>query len=958
MIVLAVLLLLLIVLPYAFRGPIVERIKYEVNEQVDARVDFGRFGLSVLRSFPDVSLRISDVVVINEAPFEGDTLASIGRVVLTIDLRSVIGANGYEVKRIRLDSPDLRLRFLKDRSANWNIIPAAERIEEKPEPAEAFDFSLALRSVEIRNGRFFYYDDVYLTYIDVDGLNGRLRGDLTMDVTNISTRNARIESFSLRYDRFPVLSNVGVGLTAQMEMDVRNRVFDFRGNELLINALPVQFDGLISLPPGGGTMMDFSFAASRSDFAAFLSLVPAIYTDDFASLQTAGNMAFSGNVNGLLKGESIPFFDLNLKVNDGMFRYPGLPASVSDVQVDARIFNEGNRTDNVVIHMPELRMLLADNPVEARFGMRTPVSDPYIDIDLVGSLNLADIGTFIPLEESMILEGLLESRLEAAGHLSDLESGAYRNFSAEGWVRASDIIAEADLLPARLELSRAEATFSPQYLRVRSLQAKLGDSDVQASGRIDNILQYLFDGQVLTGYFDVRSAYLDINQLMPGAQEPERPVARRPATPEEKRPRAPGERPEEDPFTLSVIRVPENIDFTLDARLRRVVFGEMDMQNLGGRLRVADQQVNMDRLAMDMLGGRLTLNGWYNTREALPDVSFALDFSSFDLAESFQTLNTVRVLAPIGQYARGKVSGGLTLNAQLDRSMMPVLASMSGRGNVRSSDLVVNNHPVMLSLAEQIHIDIFKQMDVRNVSLRFSFADGKVETAPFTIGFGRSEAQISGATWFDRRIDYAMRVDIPREQFGRDANQVLDNLVSQAAGRGIRVDPGDMVRLDVHLGGTIASPEVSVSMTGMMDAVKDQLRDEVDRVLREAENRIRDEVYRARTRTEEAARERIDDTREQLQEALEARARAVIEEAEARAASIRREAARAAEQIRGEARKQADRIVEEASGTVAKAAARRAGDVVVAEADRRANQLEEEADRRAREIVDEARRKK
>ncbi len=932
-IVLAVLLLLLIVLPYAFRGPIVERIKYEVNEQVDARVDFGRVGLSVLRSFPDVSLRISDVVVINEAPFEGDTLASIGRVVLTIDLRSVIGANGYEVKRIRLDSPDLRLRFLKDRSANWNIIPAAERIEEKPDPAEAFDFSLALRSVEIRNGRFFYYDDVYLTYIDVDGLNGRLRGDLTMDVTNISARNARIESFSLRYDRFPVLSNVGVGLTAQMEMDVRNRVFDFRENELLINALPVQFDGLISLPPGGGTMMDFSFAASRSDFAAFLSLVPAIYTDDFASLQTAGNMAFSGNVNGLLKGESIPSFDLNLKVDDGMFRYTGLPASVSDVQVDARIFNEGNRTDNVVIHMPELRMLLADNPVEARFGMRTPVSDPYIDMGLVGSLNLADIGTFIPLEEGMILEGLLESRLEAAGHLSDLESGAYRNFSAEGWVRASDIIAEADLLPARLELSRAEATFSPQYLRVRSLQAKLGDSDVQASGRIDNILQYLFDGQVLTGHFDVRSDNVNINQMIPEAPEA---------------------KPADEPFALSVIRVPENIDFTLDARLRRVVFGEMDMQNLGGRLRVADQQVNMDRLAMDMLGGRLTLNGWYNTREALPDVSFALDFSSFDLAESFQTLNTVRVLAPIGQYARGTVSGGLTLNTQLDQSMMPVLASMSGRGSVRSSDLVVNNHPVMLSLAEHIHIDIFKQMDVRNVSLRFSFADGKVETAPFTIGFGRSEAQISGATWFDRRIDYAMRVDIPREQFGREANQVLDNLVLQAAGRGIRVDPGDMVRLDVHLGGTIASPEVSVSMTGMMDAVKDQLRDEVDRVLREAEDRIRDEVDRARTRTEEAARERIDDTREQRQEALEARARAIIEEAEARAASIRREAARAAEQIRGEARKQADRMVEEASGTVAKAAARRAGDAIIAEAGRRTLQLEEDADQRAQGIVEEA----
>ena len=955
LILVAVLLLLLILLPYAFRGKIVERIKHEVNEQVEARVDFGRFGLSVLRSFPDVSLRINDILVINEAPFEGDTLASIGRIVLTIDLRSVIAAEGYEIKRIRLQSPDLRLRFLEDRSANWDIFTAAAHPEERPGPDEAASFSLALRSVEIRNGRFLYYDDVYLTYIDAEGIHGRFRGDLTMDVTNVSTRNTRIETFSLRYDRFPVLSNVQARLVAEMEMDVRDWVFDFRDNELLINELPLQFDGLISLPPGGGTMMDFSFAASRSDFASFLSLVPAIYTGDFASLKTAGNLALHGQVNGLLKGERIPAFDMRLNIGDGMFQYPGLPSSVSDVQVDARIFNEGNRTDQVVIHVPELRMMLAENPVSAHFGLHTPVSDPHVNMGLAGSLNLAGIGTFFPLKEGMVLEGLLESRLEAAGNLSALEKGAYRDFHAEGWIRAGDIVAEAGFLPARLELPRAEATFSPQYLGVRSLQAKLGDSDVQASGRIDNIIQYLFDGQVLTGRFDVRSAYMDINQLMPGAPEPEKPAARRPATPEEKRLRAPGESPEGDAVALSVINVPGNIDFTLDARIGHLLFGRMQMQNMNGRLRVANQQVNMERLAMDMLGGRLTLNGSYHTRDELPDVSFALDFSSFDLTEGFRTLNTVRVLAPIGEYARGKISGGLTLNAQLDESMMPVPASLSGRGNVRSENLVVDNHPAMLSLADRMHIDLFKQMDVRNVSLRFSFAEGKVETPPFDIRFGRSQAQISGTTWFDRRIDYAMRIDIPREQFGREANQVLENLVSQAAARGIRVDPGDRVRLDVQLGGTVTSPEVSVSMPGVMDAVRDQLRDEVERVVREAEGRVRDEVNRARERAEDAARERIDDTREQVQEALEARARAVIEEAEARAASIRREAARAAARIREEARKQADRMVEEASGVVAKAAARRAGDVVVAEADRRADQLEEEADRRAGEILEEAR---
>ncbi len=932
-IVIVVLLLLLVILPFAFQGAIVERIKHEVNEQVDARVDFGRYRLSLLRHFPDVSLRVDDIVIVNEEPFEGDTLANIGRVVVTIDLRSFFSDDGYEIKRIRLLSPDLRLRYLADRSANWDIIPAPEEVPGEPEEAEPSDFKLALRSVDIRDGRVLYHDDVFLTYIDVEGLNGRLHGDLTMDITNISTRDARIESFSLRYDRFPVLSRVGVGLTAEMEMDLRDWIFTFRDNELLINALPVSFDGIISLPPGGGTMMDFSFAAARSDFAAFLSLIPAMYTDDFAALETAGAMNLTGHVNGLLKGEAIPAFSLSLAIDDGMFRYPDLPASVSNVNVEAHIVNEGIDIDDVTLDIPSFRMQLADNPVGARFALRTPVSDPWVDVAIDGNLDLGDVETFVPLPEGMLLSGLLESNLEARGHISALERAEYQLFHAEGGVRATDVMADAKMLPAQLEISQADALFSPRHLTVNTLQARMGESDLYASGQIDNIVQYLFHGGLLTGRFDVRSDNMDINQIMPDMPET-----------------AEGD----EPMELAVIPVPGNIDFQLFAQLQRVIFGGMDIKNLEGTLHVADQQVTMDQLGMDMFGGRLALNGSYNTRDTLPGVSFALDFFSFDMAAAFNTFNTVRLLAPIGEYASGLISGGFSMNATLDESLQPLLATLSGRGSLRSSAVIIDNNPSLMRLADRMQMDMFTELDVRDVALRFSFSEGKVETEPFDIRFGRSGAQISGSTWFDQRIDYAMRLDIPYEQFGTQAMGVLDNLVAQAADKGIDVDPGERVRVDVHIGGTVTNPSITLGMPGVIEGLSDRLRDEAVRIIRDTEERVRDEVDRVRDRTEEAVREQVDEVREEIQEELEARAQQVIDEAERRAASIRREAANAAGRVRQEARKQAERLLEEASGPIATAAARRTGDAIIAEADRRANQIEEEADTRAQRIVDEA----
>ncbi len=1071
LIVVLALLIMLISLPIIFQGAIVDRIKYEVNEQLDARVDFGRYRISLLRSFPDASLRLDDIIVENEAPFEGDTLASIERLRVTIDLRSLFG-DGYEIKHIQLIRPDLRFRMLEDRSANWDIVPVAEKDpdDEQDVPAEPSEFSLALRSIEIRDANILYHDDVFLTYVDVKGLTGRMRGDLTMDVTNVRTRNARIDALSLRYDRMPILSNVGVDLTAEVEMNLRDWVFTFRENEFVLNALPLVFDGVISLPEDGGTMMDFSFASARSDFAAFLSIIPALYTDDFAELRTDGSLAMQGKVNGLLKGDQMPGFDFMLKIDDGMFSYPDLPESVRDVHIDLQVANEGAHLDDVRINMPVFSLNMGGNPFNARFAMRNPVSDPWVDLAMNLHLNLGEVMQFLPLEEDMVLqglaeanleaigrissdlleddqipgfefmlkvddgmfsypdlpesvrdvyidlqvvnegdrmddvrinmpvfslnmgnnpfnarlamrnltsdpwidaalqtsldlgevmrlmpmqedlllEGIIESDLEARGHLSALESGAYQDFHATGYFAASAIRADVPMLPAPFEMEQLETRFSPQHLAIESMRAGMADNVMEVSGRIDNILQYAIDGDVLRGNLDISAEYLNINAFMPDMPEARELEARSEEALDAEAV------PAEAPAQLSVIRVPENIDFTMNARIGQLIFDDLDITNLSGGIRVFEQQATLDRLAMNLLGGQLALGGSYDTRMKDPEMSLSLDLSGFDIPQTFNTFNTMEVLAPVGQYARGMISGGLTINASLDQTMQPRLETLSGAGNLQARNLILENLPTLVSLAERLDMDLFREVNVGDALLRFTFADGMVETEPFEITFGHSDATISGTTWFDQRIDYVMRVGIPHDQFGTRANQVLDNLISDAADRGFDIDPGDRVEIDVLVTGTVTNPELSLDMSGTIDDVRDQIRGEVDRFLQETEDRIRDEADDARDRAEQEARERLDESRERIDQELEQRAEQVIAEAERQAENIRNEASRAADRVRREARERADKLVEEAEGPIATAAARRAAESLVNEANRRADQLEEEADKRAQRIVDEA----
>src|SRR3954471_22408884 len=95
-IIILVLLVLIITLPIIFKGKIVALVKEEANKNLNAKVDFGDFSLSLIRSFPNFSLSMENLSVINLAPFDGDTLVFAKDLAITIDLMSVI--KGDQIK--------------------------------------------------------------------------------------------------------------------------------------------------------------------------------------------------------------------------------------------------------------------------------------------------------------------------------------------------------------------------------------------------------------------------------------------------------------------------------------------------------------------------------------------------------------------------------------------------------------------------------------------------------------------------------------------------------------------------------------------------------------------------------------------------------------------------------------------------------------------------------------------
>src|SRR6187402_3201451 len=100
---LLLIIILLIAAPFIFKDKIVAIVKEQANNNLNAKVDFGDFDLSLISSFPDFRFKINNVSVIGINEFKKDTLAYIGRLALDINLQSVIKGEQYQINSIVID---------------------------------------------------------------------------------------------------------------------------------------------------------------------------------------------------------------------------------------------------------------------------------------------------------------------------------------------------------------------------------------------------------------------------------------------------------------------------------------------------------------------------------------------------------------------------------------------------------------------------------------------------------------------------------------------------------------------------------------------------------------------------------------------------------------------------------------------------------------------------------------
>lgn len=915
-----VLIIAIIAAPFIFKDKLVQLVKDEANKNLNAKVDFGDFDLTLFSSFPDFRFKIKNVSVINIEPFEGDTLAFIKELSIDLNIKSVIAGDNYQVNALVIDAPAINATVLSDGRASWDIAKASTDTltTETPTDTSATKFALKLKSLKIINANISYNDNQGNMNALLKNMNYTLSGDFTQD-NFILSNLLEIDELTYNMSGVGYLTKTKTRFKADIDMDMPNMKFTFKENEFSLNDLALAFDGFVAMPTDD-IAMDLKFAAKQTEFKSILSLIPSVYSKDFASVQTKGKLKLDGMAKGTMhtspdgKSDTYPSFEINLGIAEAMFKYPSLPKSVNNINIDVHVENKKDFLDATVVDVNKFHLEMAGNPIDLWAHVKTPISDPDLSAQIKGAINLASVKDFIPLEQGDEMSGDIKADISAAGKMSSIDKKEYDKFKMSGSLEIDKMNYKTTTLPYDVMLNTMKLVFNTQFVELAAFDAKLGKSDVKANGKIDNFMQYVFKDSLIVGRFNLQSELMDLNQLMSSSSSTTASTTST-ATPT-------------DTVPMSVVEVPGNVDFVLTTKITKTLYDNLEIDNLNGNVVVRKKKVDMTNLSLGILGGKVLMNGYYETTNPKkPTVDLSFKVENFDIQKTYNTFNTVQKLAPIGKYAKGVFTATLEdFKATLDDKMEPVMNTIQGHGVFKTNNVNVSGFEPFVKLGDALKMDKLKSLDIQNVVADYEFKDGRVNLRnPVKVKIDKINAEITGSTGFDQTIDYKWKMQVPSEMFGSQANSALTGLLSQAnAAAGTTISVPKILNVNALFGGTVMKPTVKTDLKDMAKDTKEEVKEQVIATVKDKAN---DEAQK------------------------------ILADAQAQVDKIRAETQALVNKTKQEGYAQADQLVEQANNPLAKVAAKKTAEVAKKEVDKKCQKILDESEARCQKILDDAKAK-
>lgn len=797
-IVLVVLVGALIAAPFFLKGKITKVIKEKVNTSINATFDFADADLSFFKSFPNATVTLEGISLINKAPFAGDTLFASNKVELKMSVMELFKDPNepIELTYLKVDGAQLNIKYDMAENANYDIA-----LDKGPNAPETDDnFLLTLQKYEILNSTVVYHDMASNMRLEITEMNHNGTGDLSLEKSELDTQTTALVSFEM--DSTNYLNKNPVQLKALIGVDLKEEKYTFLKNEALVNQLPLVFEGYVKMLEEGQEV-NISFKTPSSDFKNFLAVIPETYSKNIENVKTTGNFIVAGAFTGIVDDLHIPQFKIDIKSDNASFKYPDLPKSVSNVFIDTEITNTTGITEDTFVDIRKLSFMIDQDKFNMVANIRDLMGNTKVKAHVDGRMNLANISKAYPVPADLDLKGILTADISTAFDMATVEKKQYENTQTSGKLTLQGFEYKTAEIPNTVKLENTAVTFNPKTVTLNELKGTTGKTDFDVTGTINNLLGFMFNDEKVEGNFNLKSNTFALNDFMVAEIEGEGSVT---------------EKKGATPVAEEKIKIPSFLDCTINATANNVLYDNLTLKNVSGTLKIKDEKAELVNMTSSIFDGKMAFSGEVSTKNDIPTFAMKLGMDSFKIGETFKALELFKVLAPIANILQGTLNSDIALSGNLKDDFTPNLASLSGNilASLFTEKIDSEKSKVLSSLDGALNFIDFKKLDLKELKTALNFEDGIVKVKPFTIKYQDIAINVAGSHTFDQKLNYAATLEVPAKYLGKEVNSLIAKIDDKSL-------EGLTIPVTANIGGMYNSPKISTDLTSGVKSLTSKL---------------------------------------------------------------------------------------------------------------------------------------
>ncbi|MBN2732756.1 MAG: hypothetical protein JXR26_10030 [Balneolaceae bacterium] len=522
-----------------------------------------------------------------------------------------------------------------------------------------------------------------------------------------------------------------------------------------------------------------------------LATLKDFYPIDEDTLRLAGMLTAQATLDGKADQieRAVQSGSINLK--NGLVDYKEFDAPFRNITLESVL--EGPRMTIV-----EGRFSSGDNNVQAAGVINDYLSEERtVNIKTQGNAELSQISNYYELKPDITsLDGDADFNLTVNGPLNNPEAMA---FSGNMTVKNANMEGEAVREPVK-NLNGA-FTLTPQKATLNSLTFKMGASDFDVQGTLNNYMEYLKDEAnrsttpQLTGQF--RSTYLNLDELINWSDTTS--------------------------FNLELPDLLSNVNATID----RMKITGVTMRNLNAQATATPQQINLTKASVQLFEGEANGTMVWTIPKGKPSTfNFKGSLDSLRLESFFQEYPILGEDSEFYKFITGTFSTKVDYTTQITTDLDPLIVTTVLNGTFGMSKARIENHPLQQKMSAYTNINELRDVALDKWQSSISVNNNILTIKDLSLTSDNIGLKLNGTQHLiSENIDFHVSLILP----ARFKDTIASVITSQAADALTR-DNGTMM-IPLRITGNYSNPTVQPDQTVIKPIVRQYLKDKAGNAL-------------------------------------------------------------------------------------------------------------------------------